>query len=320
METILIGTYTRKTSEGIYQITLDKEKGVFKDLKLIAKTENPTYLEYDQDSKNLYAVYQSGERGGVAIWHYDEENTTLLESITQEGVQPCYVHYDALRDEIVDANYHTGQVNIYKNNKILETIQFEEGAHAHYAHTHPKTGDLYTVDLGNDVVKKFRNHAEFDAYHTNKGTGPRHLVFHPSAPIIYVFTEHSNDLIVLKDEDKFEAVQIINALPEGGENSGAAIRISSDGRFIYVSNRGHDSLTVFEVNDDYTVTLIQNISAYGKHPRDFNLNLDETYLIVGNRDTNNLTLYKRDTDTGKLTYLHADTHVPEPVSILPIKA
>ena len=218
METILIGTYTRKTSEGIYQITLDKEKGVFKDLKLIAKTENPTYLEYDQDSKNLYAVYQSGERGGVAIWHYDEENTTLLEAITQEGVQPCYVHYDALRDEIVDANYHTGQVNIYKNNEILETIQFEEGAHAHYAHTHPKTGDLYTVDLGNDVVKKFRNHAQVDAYHTKKGTGPRHLVFHPSAPYIYLFTEHSNDLIVLKDEDKLEAVQIINALPEGGEN------------------------------------------------------------------------------------------------------
>ena len=73
METILIGTYTRKTSEGIYQIKLDRETGTFKDLKLIAKTENPTYLEYDQDSKNLYAVYQSGERGGVAIWRYDEE-------------------------------------------------------------------------------------------------------------------------------------------------------------------------------------------------------------------------------------------------------
>lgn len=316
METILLGTYTRNTSKGIYQITLNKKTERLENLKLIAETSNPTYLEYDQDTHKLYAVYQQGNRAGISIWDYEDGSTQLLETITQEGTPPCFVHYDPKRDESIDANYHMGQVNIYKNGEILQTLQYPEGAKAHFAHTHPRTGDLYTIDLGNDTVQKYRNHALIATYHAPKGSGPRHLVYHPTQDLIYVYTEHSNQLIVLEDGKTFKEIQIIDALDQDDEKSGAAIRITKDAKFIYVSNRGHDSLTVFSINDDFTVNKIQNISVYGKHPRDFNLSLDEDYVVVGNKDTNNLTLFKRDAQTGLLTYLNSDTRADEVVSVL----
>lgn len=317
MEKILLGTYTRKTSEGIYQITLNKDKEVLENLELIAKAENPTYLEYDKDTHILYSVYQEGQQGGIGIYNLKNQQAKLEHFITQEGASPCYVHYDSKRDEITDANYHKGTINVYKNKKIIETFQYPKGAHAHFVHTHPKTGALYTVDLGNDTVHKYIDLKRVSTFTTDPGMGPRHLVFHPTAPYLYVFTELSNDLIVLKDGETLQHIQTLNALKDDeGKGAGAAIRISKDGKFIYVSNRGHDSITVYAVHEDFTVTLIQNISTHGEHPRDFNLSLDEDYVVVANRDTNNLVLFRRDTETGYLTYLNADTHAPEVVNVV----
>lgn len=112
METLLIGTYTRKTSEGIYRIELNQSNNSLENLSLIAKTENPTYLDYNNDTNELYAVYQKGEEGGIAIYNYDTDNTQLQTTITQTGVQPCFVHYDKTRNEIYDSNYHTGEVHV----------------------------------------------------------------------------------------------------------------------------------------------------------------------------------------------------------------
>lgn len=316
METILIGTYTRKTSEGIYRIELNKDKETLENLTLIAKTENPTYLEYNKKNNELLAVYQDGEEGGIALWDYQDKKATLKETITQTGVQPCFVHYDEKTDEIYDANYHRGEVHVYQNGELKKTFQYEKGGHAHYVHTDPKTGLLYTVDLGNDKVYKYSSLEEVSVYEAKENSGPRHIAFHPNAPYLYIMTEYSNEVIVLKDEGTLEEVQTISTLPEDGDSDGAAIRISSDGKYVYVSNRGHDSITVFTVNDDHTLTFTQNISTYGEHPRDFNLSQDENYLVVANRDSNNLVLYKRNATTGELTLISKDTEVQEPVSLI----
>ena len=314
MQTILLGTYTRKNSEGIYQITLDTKQEKLVDLKLIANTQNPTYLDYHEGT--LYSVYQKDNEGGVAIYNYQNEETKLIEAITEEGVQPCYVHFNPVRNEIYDSNYHRGIVNVYQDGKIKETISYPKGAHAHYAHTHPKTNALYTVDLGNDMIHKYENLEEVATYKAKTGSGPRHLVFHPNAPYIYAFTEHSCEVIVLKDDKELKEIQVIDALDKEDEKSGAAIRITKDGKFLYVSNRGHDSITAFKINDDYTVTKIQNISTEGEHPRDFNLDKEENFIVVANRDTNNLTLFKRDKTTGLLTLISSNTEVFEPVAVL----
>ena len=308
METLLIGTYTRKTSEGIYRIELNKSTNSLENLSLVAKTENPTYLEYNHDTKELYSVYQND---------YDKENTHLKTTITQTGVQPCFVHYDHTRNELYDSNYHTGEVHVYQNNELVETFIYPEGAHAHYVHTDPKTGALFTVDLGNDRIHKYTHLNRVATYIAKEGSGPRHLTFHPSAPIVYAMTEYSNEVIVLKDDQGLIELQSISTLPEDTESDGAAIRISSDGKYVYVSNRGHDSISVFKVNDDYTLSMIQNISTHGEHPRDFNLSKDEDYLIVANRDTNNLVLYTRDKTSGELTKV-SETEVQEPVSVISI--
>ena len=316
MNTLLIGTYTRNTSEGIYRIELNTETETFNDLSLVVKTQNPTYLEYHKESHTLYSVYDNNGQGGIAVWNYKDGKATLIESITQEGTPPAYVHYDSRRKEFMDANYHGGFVNIYKDHKIEKTLKYEPSGKAHFALTHPKTGDLYTVALGLDEIFKYHNLELVSSFKTHEGAGPRHIVFHPTQPIIYLFTELSSEVIVLKDGNTFGQIQVIATVPEDAPKSGAAIRITSDGRFLYVSNRGHDSITVFEIEDDYTLTQIQTISTYGEHPRDFNINPEETHLVVANRDTNNLTLFRRNPDTGLLTYISSDTQVPEAVSII----
>lgn len=316
METILIGTYTKKTSEGIYTISLNTDTEKLEGLQLVAKTKNPTYLEYHKETHKLYSVYDLEGRGGTATWNYKNKKAELVEAITQDGAPPCYVHFDPRRGELFDANYHGGFVNVYRNGHKVNTLQYSDGAHAHYAHTHPETGYLYTVDLGNNRVLKYDKLQEVASYNAPEGSGPRHIAFHPNQPYLYIFTEHSSQVIVLRDGKKLSPIQIIDAVPADGIKSGAAIRISTDGKFVYVSNRGHDSITVFKVNDDFTLTKIQNISSYGEHPRDFNLSLSEDYLVVANRDTDNLVLYSRDEQTGLLVMLNDDTIVPEAVNVI----
>lgn len=320
MERILIGTYTRKTSEGIYTVLLNTKEGKLETPELLIKAQSPTYLEYNKNNHKLYSVYQNDDLGGIAIYDYQGNEIKLDNTIAELGSSPCFVHYDHKHNRLLDANYHLGKVNVYQDNKLEEVIQYEEGAHAHYVHTHPKTGHLYTIDLGNDKVYKYDGLDELAVYHAKENSGPRHLAFHPHANYIYIFTEYSNELIVLKDEDTFEEVQVIYALPEEMKSDGAAVRISQDGKYVYVSSRGHDSITVFEVNDDYTVTIVQNISTEGNHPRDFNLSLSEDYLVVANRDSDNLVLYRRNANTGLLELISKDTHVPEGVNVVFIKA
>lgn len=318
MQTILIGTYTRNTSEGIYRIELNSETEKLENLSLVAKTNSPTYLEYDASTKTLYSVFEDEGQGGVGVWSYDNKVATFIRSHTQPGNSPCYVHFNKELG-ILDANYHKGRVTVFNQDGIEKVFQYGEGAKAHYVHTDPKTGDIFTTDLGGDSVHKYRLLNEIATFNTEKGQGPRHIAFHPTAPYLYLFTELSSELVVLRD-DEFDLVplQTLSTLPEGEQDikSGAAIRISNDGRFVYVSNRGHDSITVFEVNDDFTVTYKQNISTYGKHPRDFNLSLDNKYVVVANKDSDNLVLYRRDTETGLLEYLNSDTHVPEAVNVI----
>lgn len=316
MNTILIGTYTRKSSEGIYRLEFDPNNETFNNLSLVVEAENPTYLEYHKPTKTLYAVYDHDGKGGIALYDYNDSRAILKEVIADEGSAPCYVHYNDQTKEYYSANYHRGFVDVYKEGALKNRIKYEKGAKAHYVNTHPITHALYTVDLGNDTVHKYKGLEEVSHYLAPIGSGPRHLVFHPKAPVVYLFTELTCDLIVLKDGDHFEQLQIIKSIPEDATPSGAAIRISNDGKFVYVSNRTHDSITVFAVQDDYTVKLIQNISTQGQHPRDFNLNPENTHLMVLNRDSNNLVLFRRDNTTGLLTLISKDMAIPEGVCLI----
>ena len=148
--------------------------------------------------------------------------------------------------------------------------------------------------------------------------GPRHLVFHPSMPIIYIFGELNNTIEVVADDgfdmSLMQTVDTLNGIDV--ESSGGAIRISADGKFVYASNRGHDSLVVFKVLENGHLEFVQIESVYGEHPRDFAISPDDNYILVANRDTDNLVLFKRDHDSGKISLIEKDFFAPEVVSVL----
>ncbi|ASZ08331.1 lactonase family protein [Enterococcus thailandicus] len=334
IEKIILGTYTRRVSEGIYTIDLDTEKKELSGLTLATKEVSPTYLAKSK-AENLYTVTTVDGLGGAGAY---DSTYQFLNAVTEEGAPLCYVAVDETRQLVYGANYHKGEVNVYRilDNGGVEAVeslyhQEETGPHKNQDHAHVHYTDLtpdqrlVVCDLGTDRVYtydvaengKLTLAATFVA---EPGTGPRHLVFHPTQPIAYLFGELDSTVSVLayQENGSFEKLQKISTLPEDftGENGGAAIRISNDGRFLYTSNRGHNSIAVFEISSNgEQLSAIQNISTEGDFPRDFALNSTNEFLVCANQNSDNLTLFTRDAQTGKLTLLQKDIYAPECVCV-----
>ncbi|MHC5269645.1 lactonase family protein [Enterococcus sp. LJL98] len=333
---MLLGTYTRRESEGIYSLELDTQAKTLSGLTLVQKEESPTYLAESQ-KQAIYTVTSIDGRGGAAAY---DKDWRFLNAVTEEGAPLCHLAVDEARQLVYGANYHKGQVTVYKiqadgSLAAADTVfhQEETGPHAnqdrphvHYTGLTPD-GRLVVCDLGTDGVYtydvsdegKLTRVALFEAL---PGTGPRHLVFHPNGKYAYVFGELANTITVLAynaEIGAFHSLQTISTIPADFTefSGGAAIRISTDGRFLYASNRGHNSLAVFEVFEEGThIDLIQLISTEGDHPRDFDLDPTEQFVVCANQNTDNLTLYERDFDKGTLTMLQKDRYAPECVCIL----
>lgn len=333
---ILLGTYTRRTSQGIYRITLDTEKETLTGLELMTEENSPTYLAQSKQ-QNLYSVTSVEGNGGCAAY---DQNFTLLNTVTEEGAPLCYVAVDEARQLLYGANYHKGEVNVYKilpGGAIEATDQVyhdeptgshenQDKPHVHYTDLTPD-GRLAVCDLGTDRlytydVSEAGKLTEVAVYQAEDQTGPRHLVFHPNGQVAYLFGELDSTVTVLRynaTDGTFEQLQKISTLPAGFSefNGGAAIRISQDGNFVYASNRGHNSIAVFQTSDNgINVDLVQDISTEGDFPRDFALSPDDQYLVAANQNTDNLTLYRRDQASGQLTLLEKDIFAPEAVCVL----
>lgn len=263
----------------------------------------------------------------------------MLSDVLAAGAPPAYVGVDDKRHLLFSANYHTAKIDVFKINEDGTLTQTDsvlhEGAtgpepeqeapHVHYADLTPDNR-LVVCDLGMDLVVVYdvSDDGKLTAvsrYKCEDGFGTRHIVFHPNGNYAYLLGELSSKLEVLKYNSKdasFKHLQTLKTIPEDwtAHNGAAAIRISNDGKFVYTSNRGENTIAVFEVQPDFTVKHIQSISTEGDFPRDFNLNQDENYLLASNQNSDNLTLYKRNPSTGKLTLLQKDVSCPEPVCVM----
>lgn len=338
LEKIILGTYTKKESKGIYEITLDTEKKTLVDSKHLLVEDNPTYLGV-ANSKVLYTVTKVNGDGGMASYQNNGDGTySLLNTVTEEGAPPCYVGIDEDRGLVYGANYHKGSASSYKIENdgsltLADTVQHEGSgpnenqgsAHAHYSDLTPDNR-LVVCDLGTDGVYTYDVSAEgklteVARFTAAPGTGPRHLVFHPNGQVAYLFGELASTLLVLSYDaatGAFTEVETLSTLPaeHTGFNGGAAIRVSKDGKFVYASNRGHNSIVVFELtNDGKSATAIQHISTEGDFPRDFDLDPTGKFVVVANQNTDNLTLYSRDEASGKLTLIEKDIFSPETVCV-----
>lgn len=337
-ETIgFVGTYTRKTSEGIYRFTLDYEEERLKHVRVAAKIGSPTYLTIVEE--RLYSVSQNGEQGGVAAYELKRDSGSLryLNRKLADGASPC--HVSAKNGYVLSANYHKGTVNLYKktsSGSILKEVSVaqhegngpherQEKPHVHYAGFTPDEKYIVAVDLGTDELVTYEiEQDELKHVHTlrvKRGSGPRHIAFHPKGNIAYLLTELSSEIIVLKYDSEtgsFTAGQTVKTIPADftETNDASAIHLSADGKFLYAGNRGHNSIAVFAIDESTgELTFIEHTSTEGEWPRDFSLDPTGKYIVVANQHSDNLVLLKRDEETGKLTYANSTVTVPEGVCV-----
>ncbi|MBM7691007.1 6-phosphogluconolactonase [Peribacillus deserti] len=343
-----VGTYTKGDSQGIYSFSLDTESKKISDVALAAELGNPTYLNLSHDNRFLYSVVKAGDMGGVAVYSVNKDTgeLSLINQEVSEGGSPCHVDVNADLTAVVSAKYHNGTVDSYLLNKdgslnpVTSVIAHEgsgpnkdrqEKAHAHFSGFTPDQKYAAVVDLGIDKLITYQvtengELSEVSRLSVKAGSGPRHLEFHPNGKFAYLMTELSNEVIVLsynQENGEFKEIQYISAIPaDFHENSqGSAIHVSSDGRFVYAGNRGHDSIAVFSVNEEtFELSLVEYTSTEGSWPRDFAFDPTEKFLIASNQESSSLVLYERDVATGKLTLVQSDIKVPYPVCVKFLKA
>lgn len=333
------GTYTRESSEGVYRFVLDTEAKTLSKVEVAAKLGSPTYLTISEDNRFLYSVAQEDKMGGIHAYKVDSETGALqmINGQLTEGAPPC--HLDVWGNELVTGNYHKGTVGLNIVNEDggvdpVTTVWHEgngphmrqEKPHVHYAGHTPDGKYVVVADLGTDelVTYQIDNNENIRVENMLKvkpGSGPRHIVFHPNGKTAYLMTELRSEVIVLDydgEDGSFTEKQSISAIPEGFSetNDASAIHISSDGRFVYTGNRGHNSIAVFGVDEHSNeLTFIEHTPTGGEWPRDFVLDPSEAFVIASNQHSGNLVLFARDQETGRLTKLDSEVKVPEVVCV-----
>ncbi|UQS86268.1 lactonase family protein [Nicoliella spurrieriana] len=342
IEKFLIGTYTKRASKGLYEVELDTDKKQLQNLQLVAEATNPTYVTLSKKDV-IYSVAKevNGDdvHGGVLVLDGKEVPSRTIETDYDKGTNPAYISVDEGRQLVYTANYHTGVINVYKiasdgTLAKVDSVKHEgqmgprpeqaDGPHPHFADLTPD-GRLVVVDLGQDRVYLYdvSDDGKLSAVsylELEDGFGPRHIRFDAKKGVAYLVGELSSNVAVL-DYDatagQFSVREVHSTIPaDWTEHNGcAAIRVSGDGRFVYVSNRGNNTIAVFESDAKGSLKFVERASVEGDFPRDFNLSADESLLVVVNQESDNGTVFERNADTGKLTVVQKDFSVPAAVCI-----
>lgn len=331
---ILIGGYTKHESAGIYQFDFigSGDQAHLEQRRNVVEVGGPTYFQ--KDGQFIFTIKNENGQGGIAAF----ANGKLVSQLLHEGSSPAYIGINKEKKLLYTANYHTGVLAVISyddqgqltlldqvkhENKALGPRPEQTGAHPHYFDETPG-GHLVSCDLGQDRVDFYgfdgQKLTHLASYQNEDGSGSRHLAFSPDGKYFYVAGELSSQVNAVKfDEENwmFRSLATYSTIPESWDqhNGAAAIRLSSDGKFLYVSNRGHDSIAVFAVLPDRALKLVQRVSTFGEFPRDFNWDAEEKYVVAANQNSNNATLYQRQSD-GTLTPLEKDIAVPEGTRVL----
>ena len=336
-----VGTYTNGESKGIYKYQISKE-GKLSKIKLVAETNNPSFLAKTKDNKTLLAVDETNEKGTgfVKSFKIKKDTLELISKSSSGGAHPCFITVNN-KNQVLVANYSGGNVGFLtldKQNKLSKLLNIQQhigkgttdrqqSPHAHSTWFHPNKEEIISVDLGTNElwfskINEGNNAFTFSNQKKLKlkeGAGPRHLVFHPNKNFIYVLNELNNTISLVKEKDELYFVDFsISMLPEGFTefSKGADIHISKDGKFLYASNRGHNSIVIYGVNlENGNLKLIGFEDVKGINPRNFSLTPENKFLIVANQDSNNITSFKRDEDSGLLVFVD-EISAPNPVCIL----
>lgn len=340
-----VGTYTRPPSEskGIYRGVLNLATGAARITGLVAEAKTPTFLAIHPNGKSLYAAIEL-DGGGVGAWAIEKDGSLrLLDTQSTREKGNCHVWVDASGRNVLAVSYGSGtlaSVPVEAAGTLGEPTAFirHEGKgpnpqrqnepHAHAIYTN---GDFaYACDLGTDDIFIYKFDAAKGTLTPHNppsakvppGSGPRHLAFHPKGGFAYVCNELTSTVTVFAHDavkGTMVALQTLSSLPVGApdadKNSIAEIFCHPNGKFLYVSNRGHDSIAIFSIGVDGKLTFNEAAPAHVKNPRGFNLTPDGRWLVAGGQDSANLAIHKVDATTGALTFTSEVTGISMPVSI-----
>ena len=341
--TFYVGTYTKKGgSEGIYRGVLDPEKGTAT-VALAGAATSPSFLAIHPGKKFLYAAIEAGT-GAVGAFAIQPDGTLKkLNEQPSQGSGNCHVMVDPAGKNVLCANYGSGSIAsfpIKEDGSIAPAsvkIQHvgtgpnkarQEGPHAHSVYV--LGGFVYSCDLGTDDIFVYKFDPAKGTLTPNDppsgkvppGGGPRHLAFHPKGGFAYVCNEMTSAVTAFAHDaakGTLTALHTLSTIPEGYEgaakNSTAEIFCHPNGKFVYVSNRGHDSLAVYAIGADGKLTNVEFAPAHVKVPRGFGISPDGQWLIAGGQSSNDLALHKIDPATGKLTFQKIIAQVGSPVNV-----
>ncbi|MEI6168509.1 MAG: lactonase family protein [bacterium] len=328
---VYFGTYTKPPlSEGIYHATLDLKTGTLSPATLACPAKDPTFLEIHPDHQFIYAVTERNP-GAVSAFAIDPatKKLTLLNTSPTGGKGPCHVCISSDGNTLLVANYGGGSVAsipINKNGTLAEPASIIQHAgssinpkrqnepHVHSVNLSPDNRFAYVADLGLDKIMIHRRDAKTSRLLPNEpaeikikpGAGPRHLSFGPGGKFAYLINELDNTIIAFAYEPKtggLSEIQTISSLPEGytGETTCAEVRVHPGGKFLYGSNRGHDSIVIYKINPDTgRLTLLGFQNSGIKNPRNFNIDPTGQYCVVANQDANTVIVFRINPESGML--------------------
>jgi 6-phosphogluconolactonase len=353
---LFVGTYTEKESKGIYAYRYDAASNQLTPLGVAAETTNPSFLAIDPSRRFLYAVnelqnYKGASSGAVSAFAInlgtDDRRTpilSLLNQVASRGADPCYIAFDKTGKYALVANYTGGSVSgfpVQADGHIGDPSAFvqhrgssvnkerQESPHAHWIETTPDNRFAIAVDLGLDELLVYHFDASKGTLTPNDppyarldpGAGPRHLAFHPNGKFAYVVNELQSTITAFSYDPGrgvLEKLKTVSTLPRGfsGSNDTAEIRIHPNGKFLFASNRGHDSIAVFSVDSRTgALTLVDHFPTQGKTPRNFEIDPSGKLLFVANQCSDNIVVFRIDADNGRLTPTGKTLSVPSPVCL-----
>ena len=349
---IYVGTYTEKTaSKGIYLLRLSPGSGALTLAGVAAETMNPSFVALSPDGTAAFAVNELGSfggqpGGGITAFGRDTSSGALrqLASVPTNGADPCYASTDRTGRFLFVANYTGGSIAMYpvlagggigamagfiQHHGHGPNADRQEGPHAHCVIPDPMNRFVLVADLGLDRIMAYRFDAQAGKLNTSTagqgmlapGAGPRHLAFHPGGRVLYVTNELNSTVTAFRYDPETGSLTELQTVPSISEpatvqNFPADIHIHPSGRFLYMSNRGHDSIAAFAIDSATAkLTPIETTSTEGDWPRNFAIDPSGDFLIVANQRSDSIHSFRIDGSTGRLRSTGHRVSLPSPVCI-----
>ena len=343
-----VGTYTNKTdSKGIYAFEFDADSGKLKAKGLAAATTDPSWVAIHPNGKFAYAANEAGNQSTITAFSIDapKAKLTQLNQLPALGQDPCHLSFDQTGKYLFAANYASGTIAVFpilpdgtlgEHTAVVKNAgnlgpnkERQEGPHAHWVHVSPDNRYVFAADLGLDAILSYRFNATKGTLTPNDppmtkltpGAGPRHVAFSPNGKYVYVVSELNSTVTAFQyDPAKgtlFE-FQILATLAQdfSGRNDTAEITVHNNGKWLFASNRGRDTITVFSISpSDGSLTSLGEFPTGGKEPRHFAIDPTGQYVLAENQNSNTITVLRIDPATGALKEVSRANDIPSPVCL-----